>query len=184
MGHTFHLCCIEKRMWLNEWLDWMQHLLISQKCQPPSSPDFPPPPYKMNDVKSMMPLPGAVWMTDLNKIGKAPLGYKKLAFIQQQAVSLPASCFPTRPAQLSERSVKDGRLQQGGGAGGETRTRGTAALTGCGMACFILATLRGAVAKLQRCHWASMKSVPCWKHLTCFTECAHWGKVNRARAPL
>lgn len=115
MGHTFHLCCIEKRMWLNEWLDWMQHLLISQKCQPPSSPYFPPPPYKMNDVKSMMPLPGAVWMTDLNKIGKAPLGNKKLAFIQQQAVSLPASFFPTCPAQLSERSVKDGRLQQGGG---------------------------------------------------------------------
>lgn len=77
----------------------------------------------MNDVKSMMPLPGAAWMTDLNKIGKAPLGNKKLAFIQQQAVSLPASFFPTRPAQLSERSVKDGRLQQGGGQGAEGQQR-------------------------------------------------------------
>lgn len=72
-------------------------LLISQKCQPPSSPHFPPPPYKMNDVKSMMPMSGAVWMTDLNKMGKAPLGNKKLAFIQQQAdsISLPVSFFPT-----------------------------------------------------------------------------------------
>lgn len=72
-------------------------LFISQKCQPPSSPHFPSPPYKMNDVKSMMPMSGAVWMTDLNKIGKAPLGNKKLAFMQQQAdcISLAASFFPT-----------------------------------------------------------------------------------------
>lgn len=40
---------------------------------------------------------GAVWMTDLNKMGKAPLGNKKLAFIQQQAdsISLPISFSPT-----------------------------------------------------------------------------------------
>lgn len=73
MGCTFHFFCMKKRMEPN---DWVSHLPIPQKCQPPSSPHFPPPLYKMNDVKSMMLLSHAVWMSDLNKIGRAPLANK------------------------------------------------------------------------------------------------------------
>lgn len=55
MGHTFHTGPKEYAL-MND-LTECQRLLISQKCQPPSSPRFPPPTYKINDAKSMLPMP-------------------------------------------------------------------------------------------------------------------------------
>lgn len=102
----------------NERLDWMQRLFISLKCQPPSSPHFPPPPPpdKMKNVKSMMPLPAAIWMTDLNKIGNPP--QKKSCFYPAAGtLRFPSGIFLSHPLCTAVWTQREGWTPSTGGGG-------------------------------------------------------------------
>ena len=137
--------------------DWLHApSLISQKCQPPSSPCFPPSPCKMNNVKSMMPMSGAVWMTDLNKMANSQSGNKKLALIQQQtdAISLSVSFSRSLSAECRVSTAvwkqREGwTAPAGAGRGRETWTWGRAVLTGCGVVRVVLAAQTESVAKMH-----------------------------------
>lgn len=89
--HTFNLYIHTFECHLmNEWLNAasLSLSLVSHTCQLPSSPHIPPLLTKWKMLNQWSQCQAPVWMTDLNKMGKAPLGNKKLAFIQQQADSI------------------------------------------------------------------------------------------------
>lgn len=184
---------VSKKMWFNEWLNWMQHLLMSQKWQPHLISSFS----SSSLQNEWFKVNGASARHHLNYWSK----WNKQSSIRKQSACFhPMAgmvCFS--PFSLSvwcnvTTAVKNQCDGWKGWMSGEAKTQKTAALTGHSMACFILHVLFftgyawrscGQVAALQLSSSSTVKK-PIEKKWASILPGLPltFGKVNRAWFPL